>query len=81
MGRSRKIWGDDINEFLKPVEKEIENMTRAATNSIKLASTHQKTAEDRDMKNNKRTRGNSQNIPSRNVNGVKLSDEDLVDTT
>ena len=38
IGRPRKRWEDDINEFLKFVEEETENLTES--------SNHQKTAED-----------------------------------
>ena len=88
MGRPRKRWEDDINELLKLEE----NGPNAATKSIKIGSTQQKTAEDglysrkttlriqkEDMKNNTRARRNSHNIPARYVNGVKLSDEELAD--
>ena len=46
IGRPRKRWDDDINEFLKQVEEETETRPKAATKSRKLGSTQQKTAED-----------------------------------
>ena len=46
IGRRRKRWEDDINEFLKLVEDETENCTEAAAKSAKHGSTQQKTAED-----------------------------------
>ena len=46
IGRPRKRWEDDINEFLNQIEDETENLTEAATISIKIGSTQQKTTED-----------------------------------
>ena len=41
-GRPRKKWEDDINEFLKLVEEETENLSESSSHG----STQQKTAED-----------------------------------
>ena len=46
IGRPRKRWEDDINEFLKQTEDETENLTESSNQSTKLGSTQQKTAED-----------------------------------
>ena len=94
IGRPRKRWEDDINEFLKQVEDETENLTE---NSNQINKSLINTAKDRGRwtlleenyttnsegrhENNTRTRRNSHNIPARYVNGVKLSDEELADIT
>ena len=88
IGRPRKRWEDDINEFLKQVEEETENLTESS-NQIK--KTWINTAKDRGTwtqleenfaKNSvTRTRRNSHNRPARYVNGVKLSDEEIADIT
>ena len=94
IGRPRKRWEDDINEFLKQVEEERENLTES---SNQINKTWINTAKDRGRwtlleenyttnsegrhENNARTRSNSHNIPARYVNGVKLSDEELADIT
>ena len=46
IGRPRKRWEDDINEFLKFVEEETENLTESNNQVNKRGSTQQKTAED-----------------------------------
>ena len=94
IGRPRKRWEDDINEFLKQIEDETENLTES---SNQINKNWINTAKDRGIwtlleenytmnsegrhENNTRTRINSHNIPARYVNGVKLSDEDLADIT
>ena len=94
IGRPRKRWEDDINEFLKQVEEEAENLTESST---QINKTWINTAKDRGRwalleenyttnsegrhENNTRTRRNSHNIPARYVNGVKLSDEEVANIT
>ena len=94
IGRPRKRWEDDINEFLKQVEDETENLTESSNqinkhwiNTAKdrgrwalLEENYTITSEGR-HENNTRTRRNSHNIPARYVNGVRLSDEELADIT
>ena len=90
IGRPRKRWEDDINEFLKQIVDETENLTES-TNQINKHWIN--TAKDRGRwtlleencttnsegrhENKTRRRRNSHNIPARYVNGVKLSDEEL----
>ena len=94
LGRPRKRWEDDINEFLKQVEDETENLTESSNqinknwiNTAKdpgrstLLEENYTTNSERRHENNTRTRRNSHNIPARYVNGVKLSDEELADIT
>ena len=94
IGRPRKRWEDDINEFLKRVEEETENLTESSNQVNKTWIT---TAKDRGRwtlleensttnsegrhENNTRTRRNSHNIPARYVNRVKLSDEEVANIT
>ena len=94
IGRPGKRWEDDINEFLKLLEDETENLTES---SSQINKTWINTAKDRGRwtlleenyttnsegrhENNKRTRRNSHNIPARYVNGVKLSDEEVANIT
>ena len=94
IGRPRKRWEDDINEFLKQVEDETENLTESSNqinknwiNTAKdcgrwtlLEGNYSTNSEGR-HENNTRTRRNSHNIPARYVNGVKLSDEESADIT
>ena len=84
IGRARKRWEDDINEFLKLEETEIENSTESDN---KYNKTWIKAAKDHGRwtlleENNTeyavtRTRRNSHDKPARYVNGVKLSDEEI----
>ena len=84
IGRPRKRWKDDINEILKFVEEETQNLT-ASSNQINktwintakdrgrwalLEENYTMTSEER-HDNNARTRRNSHNRPARNVNGVR----------
>ena len=94
IGRPRKRWEDDINEFLKFVEEETENLTES---SNQINKTWINTAKDRGRwalleenftmtseerhENNVRTRRNSNNRPARYVNGVRLSEEEVAITT
>ena len=93
-GRPRKRWEDDINEFLKQVEEETENLTES---SNQINKTWINTAKDRGRwtlleenyttnsegrhENNTKTKRNSHEMPARYVNGVKLSDEEVVNIT
>ena len=45
IGRPRKRWEDDMNEFLKQVEEETENLTESST---QINKTWINTARDRD---------------------------------
>ena len=94
IGRPRKRWEYDINEFLKQVEEETENLTDSSNHVNK---TWINTAKDRGRwtlheenytmtsegrhANNTRMRRKSNNIPARYVNGVKLSDEEVANIT
>ena len=94
IGRPRKRWEDDINEFLKQVEEETENLIES---SNQISKTWINTAKDRGRwtlleenylmtsverhENNTRMRRNSHNIPARYVNGVKQSDEEVANIT
>ena len=88
IGRPRKRWEDDINNFLKQIEDESENLTES---SNLISKNWKNTAKDRgrwtllegNYKTNSgtRTRRNSHNRPARYVNGVKLSDEEIADIT
>ena len=46
LGRPRKRWEDDINEFVKQIEDETENLTNSSNHIKKIGSTQQETAED-----------------------------------
>ena len=84
----------DINEFLKQVVEETENLTESSNqinktwiNTAKdrgrwalLEENYTMTSEERHEKNT-RTRRNSQNRPARYVNGVRLSDEEVANIT
>ena len=90
IGIPRKRWEDDINEFLKQVEEETENLTES---SNQINKTWINTAKDRGRwtpleenytmtsegrhETKTRMRRNARNIPARYVNGVKLSDEEV----
>ena len=88
IGRPRKRWEDDIDEFLKQTEDETENQTES---SNQINKTWINTAKDRGRwtlleenytKNSvTRTRRNSHNRPARYVNGVRLSDEEVANIT
>ena len=83
IGRPRKRWEDDINEFLKLVEDETENFTESSSqinkNWINTAEDRRRwtlleekytiTAEER-HENNANMRRNTQSRPARYVNGV-----------
>ena len=88
IGRPRKRWEDDINEFLKQIEDETENMTESSNHINKNWINTAKDCgrwtllEENYIKNSvTRTRRNSHNRPARCVNGVKLSDEAIADIT
>ena len=88
IGRPRRRWEDDINEFLKLEENETENSVdndnknhkswiKAAKDGgrwILLENDYTMTAEER-SENNARHRRNSQSRQARYVNGVRLSDD------
>ena len=94
IGRPRKRWEDDINDFLKLVEEETENLTES---SSQINKTWINTAKDRGRwalleenctmtseerhENNARTRRNSHNRPARYVNGVRVSEEEVANIT
>ena len=94
IGKSRKRWEDDINEFLKLVEDETENFTESSSqinktwiNTAKdrgrwnlLEEKYTMTAEER-HENNARMRRNTQSRPARYVNGVRLSDDEAANIT
>ena len=83
IGRPRKRWEDDVNEFLKQVEEETENLTESSNqinktwiNTAKdsarwslLEENYTMTSEGR-HENNTRMRINSHNIPVRYVKGA-----------
>ena len=93
IGRPRKRWEDDINEFFKFVE-EIENLTESSNqinktwiNTAKdsgrwalLEENYTMTPEER-HENKARTRRNSHNIPARYVIGARLSEEEVANIT
>ena len=94
IGRPRKRWEDDVNEFLKLVEDETHNFTESSSHINKtwintakdlgrwtlLEETYTLTSEER-QENNARMRRNSQSRPARYVNGVRLSDEEVASIT
>ena len=94
IGRPRKRWEDDINEFLKFVEEETENLTESSNqinktwiNTAKdrgrwalLEENYTMTSEER-HENIARTGRNSHNRPARCVNGVRLSEEEVANIT
>ena len=93
IGRPRKRWEGDINEFLKQVEEETENLTESSNqinktwiNTAKdrgrwapLEENYTVTSEER-RENNAKTRRNSHNRPARFV-GVRLSEEEVANIT
>ena len=88
IGRPRKRWEDDINEFLKQIEDESENLTESSNhinkNWINTAKDRGRWTllEENYTKNSvTRTRRNSHNRPARYVNGVKPGDEEIADIT
>ena len=94
IGRPRKRWEDDVNEFLKLVEHETENLTESSSqinktwiNTAKdrgrwtpLEEKYTMTSEER-HENNARMIRNNQSEPARYVNGVRLSDEEVANIT
>ena len=87
-GRPRKRWEDEINEFLKQIDDETENLTESSNhinkNWINTAKERGRWTllEENYTKNSfTRTRRNSHNRPARYVNGVKLSDEEKAGIT
>ena len=87
---------DDINEFLKLVEEETENLTESSNqinktwiNTAKdrgrwalLEEIYTMTSEERHENNaSMRIRRNSQSRQVRYVNGVRLSDEEVANIT
>ena len=88
IGRPRKRWEDDINEFFKHIDHETENLTESSNH---INKNWMNTPRDRGRwtlfeenytKNSvTRTRRNSHNRPARYVNGVKLNDEEIADIT
>ena len=91
IGRPRRRWEDDINEFLKLEENETENPTESENNSwikaakdcgrwILLEKDYTMTAEEI-FENNAGHRRNHQNRPARYVNGVRLSEDEVADIT
>ena len=88
IARPRKRWEDDINEFLKQIEDETENLTESSNhinkNWISTAKDRGRWTllEENYTKNSvTRTRRNSHNRPARYVNGVKLHNEEIADIT
>ena len=85
IGRPRKRWEDDINEFLEETENFTESSNQINKTWINTAKDRRRwtlleenytmTSEER-HENNTRMRRNSHNIPARYVNGVKLSNEE-----
>ena len=95
IGRPRRRWEDDVNEFLKLEENETENSTESDSRYnkswIKESSKRQwkmdstrndytMTAEER-YESNARANRNTQSRPARFVNGVKLSDDEVAKIT
>ena len=94
IGRPRRRWEDDINEFLKLEENETENSTESDNKYNKswiktakdrgrwilLEKDYTMTAEER-SENNARQRRNHQIRPARYVNGVRLSDHEVANIT
>ena len=88
IGRPRKRWEDDINEFLEQLEDDTGNLTESSNH---IHKNWVNTAKDRGrwtlLEENyttnsvTRKRRNSHNIPARYVNGMKLSDEEIADIT
>ena len=96
IGRQRKRWEDDINEFLKLVEHETENFIESNSqinktwiNTAKdrgrwtlLEEKFTMTSEERHENNARlRMRRNNQSRPARYVNRVRLSDEEVANIT
>ena len=88
IGRPRKRWEDDINEFLKQIENETENMTESSNhinkNWINTAKDRGRWTllEENYTKNSvTRRRRNSHHRPARYVNRVKLNDEEIAGVT
>ena len=91
IGRPRRRWEDDINEFLKLVEAETENPTESDNKSgikaakdrgrwILLEKDNTMIAEER-SENNARHRRNHQSRPAGYVNGVRLSEDEVANIT
>ena len=90
IGRPRRRWEDNINEFLKLEENETENsiernkqFNKSWINAAKdsgrwtlLEEKYTMTAEER-YESNARARRNTQSRPARYVNGVRLSDDEV----
>ena len=88
IGRPRKRWEDDINEFLKQIEDETENLTESSNhinknwiNTAKDSGRWTRLEENYTKNSVTRTRKNPHNRPARYVNGVKLNDEEIADIT
>ena len=94
IGRPRRRWEDDINEFLKQEFQETENPIESSYETNKTwintakdsgrwtlrEENYTMTSEER-HENNTRMRRNSHSIPARYVNGVRLSDEEVANVT
>ena len=91
IGRPRKGWEDDINEFLKLEDNETENSVESSSQFNKiwinaarrwtpLENKFAMTAEER-HEGNVRIRRNTPSRPARYVNGVRLSDEEVANIT
>ena len=94
IGRPRRRWEDDINEFLKLEENDTENCVERDTKYNKsrikaakdrgrwtlLENDYTMTAEER-SESNARHRRNSQSRPARYVKGVRLSDDEVSNIT
>ena len=92
IGRPRKRWEDDINEFLKQEFEETENPIESSNQTNKtwiniakdrgrwalLEETYKMTVEERQEM---RKRENNQSRPARYFDGVRLSDEETANIT
>ena len=87
IGRPRKRWEDDINEFLKQeLRTRLKNLTESSNhineNWISIAKDRGRLTEENNTTNSvTRRRRKSHNILARHVNGGKLSDEEIADVT
>ena len=75
IGRQKKRWEDDINEFLKLEEDETDRERWTL-----FEDRYTMTAVER-HENNARMRRNNQSRPVRYVSGVRLSDEEVANIT
>ena len=85
IGRPRKRWEDDINEFLKQefedTKNPVESSTQHSQRPQKMGSTRRTYTTTVEERQNLKKRENNQSRPARYFDGVRLSDEETANIT